>query len=146
MKKINADKTLIIITSFVFLIVLISQIGLKIPSLKGIFTDIEVFEGKAINDDNDAVNMGYLTMEMVFGEASDDFEILINGEKWESFNEKIKKIELLSTSVIEILSLSGNEAVVKITDMTDNLKIVTPRTDVNVKKGINMVARIILES
>lgn len=146
MKKINADKFLIIVTSFVFLIVLISQIGLKIPSFKGMFTDIEVFEGKAINEDSDAVNMGYITLEMISGEPSDDFEILINGEKLDLFNEKVKKIELLSTSVIEILSLSGDEATVKITNITDNLKNVTPFFDVDIKKGINMIARIILKS
>lgn len=146
MKKINTDKILIIVTSFVFIIVLISQIGLKIPSLKGMFTDIEVFEGKAIINDGDAVNMGYVTLEMVAGEPSDDFEIFINGEKLDTFDEKTKKIELLTTSVIEILALNTDSATVKITDMTDNLKNVTPVSDINIKKGINMISRIILES
>ncbi|MBE7038506.1 MAG: hypothetical protein E7404_06375 [Ruminococcaceae bacterium] len=145
MKKFNTDKFLIFLCLWVFVVVLISQIGLKIPYLKSVFTDIEVFEGKAINEDS-AINSGVITLEMVSGLPSDEFEIMINGEKYDVFDEKVKKIEILSTSVVEVLSSSKDGAVIKISDMTSNLKAVTSGIDVSIKKGINMVSRIILKS
>jgi len=145
LKKFNTDKFLIFLCLWVFVVVLISQIGLKIPYLKSVFTDIEVFEGKAINEDS-AINSGVITLEMVSGLPSDEFEIMINGEKYDVFDEKVKKIEILSTSVVEVLSSSKDGAVIKISDMTSNLKAVTSGIDVSIKKGINMVSRIILKS
>jgi len=145
LKKFNTDKFLIFLCLWVFVVVLISQIGLKIPYLKSVFTDIEVFEGKAINEDS-AINSGVITLEMVSGLPSDEFEIMINGEKYDVFDEKVKKIEILSTSLVEVLSSSKDGAVIKISDMTSNLKAVTSGIDVSIKKGINMVSRIILKS
>lgn len=145
-KKINVDKVLLYLCFSVLAIVLISQIGLKIPSVKGVFTDIEVFEGKAINEDGNVVNSGIVTLKMLNGSPCNEYEIFVNGEKVDVFDTQVKRIELLSTSVIEILSKTNENAFVQISDMTNNLKLVTVNEEIQINTGINTLGRIILKS
>lgn len=145
-KKFNIDKVLLYLTIGVFSLVLVSQIGLKIPYFKGFFTDIEVFEGKAINEDGNVINSGFVTLTMTNGTPGNEYEIYVNGEKVDVFDTKDKKIELLSTSVVEILSLTKESADVEIGDMTDNLKLVPSNKKINLVPGINMIGRINLKS
>lgn len=143
-KIIGTDTALKGACIFLFALVLISQIGLKIPFAKGFFTDIEVFEGTAVGED--AVREGVVTLSLLSGEPKNELEILVNGEKVDVFDRKEKKLELLSTSVIEIKSLKNEKCTVKITDMTDNLYAATACGEVSVTKGINFVGRIILKN
>ncbi|UKI37401.1 MAG: hypothetical protein L6V93_04435 [Clostridiales bacterium] len=67
-----------------FALVLISQIGLKIPFVKGVFSDIEVFEGTAVGDD--AVQEGVVTLTLLSGEPKKtSLKFLVNGEKVDVF-------------------------------------------------------------
>lgn len=66
-ENINVDKTLKTLCKALFALVLISQIGLKIPFVKGVFSDIEVFEGTAVGDD--AVQEGVVTLTLLVGRA-----------------------------------------------------------------------------
>lgn len=145
-KKINfnVDKILIRLCIISFAIVTASQIGLKIPAVKGIFTDIEVFEGTAVGEDKDAINSGTVTLELLEGEPKNELEIMVNGEKVDVFDKKIKEVELLSTSVVELKSLSNEKYTVRIAGMTGDLKLATAKNDIMVKKGINFVGRLIL--
>ena len=145
-RQFDIDKILKWICIVSFAVVLISQIGLKIPAVKGIFTDIEVFEGAAVGDDGDAVKSGVVTLELATGEPKNELEIMVNGEKVDVFDKKVKKIELLSTSVVEIKSLTNEKCVVKIVDMTDTLELATAKNDIAVSKGINFVGRLILKN
>ena len=45
-ENINVDKTLKTLCTALFALVLISQIGLKIPFVKGVFSDIEVLRAR----------------------------------------------------------------------------------------------------
>ncbi len=146
LKNVNIDKILLYLTLGVFLLVLISQIGLKIPFLKGFFTDIEVFEGKAVNENGNVVNSGVITLTMLSGEVGNEYEIYVNGEKVDVFDTDEKKIELLSTSVVEILSTTKKTAEIEISDITSNLTLVTSEKNIIINPGINMVARINLKS
>lgn len=142
--KISVDKMLKTISLFLFAIVLISQIGLKIPFIRGFFTDIEVFEGTAVGED--AVREGVVTLTLLSGKPKNELEILVNGEKVDVFDQTEKKLELLSTSVIEIKALKNEKYIVKISDMTDNLYLATASGEIPIIKGINFVGRIILKN
>ena len=143
-ENINVVKTLKTLCISLFALVLISQIGLKIPFVKGVFSDIEVFEGTAVGDD--AVQEGVVTLTLLSGEPKNELEILVNGEKVDVFDQTEKKLELLSTSVIEIKALKNEKYTVKISDMTDNLYLSTANGEIPITKGINFVGRIILKN
>ena len=143
-ENINVDKTLKTLCISLLALVLISQIGLKIPFVKGYFTDIEVFEGTAVGDD--AIREGVVTLTLLSGEPKNELEILVNGEKVDVFDQTEKKLELVSTSVIEIKALKNEKYTVKISDMTDNLYLTTANGEIPITKGINFVGRIILKN
>ena len=71
---------------------------------------------------------------------------MVNGEKVDVFDQTEKKLELLSTSVIEIKALKNEKYTVKISDMTDNLYLSTANGEIPITKGINFVGRIILKN
>ena len=89
---------------------------------------------------------GVVTLTLLSGEPKNELEILVNGEKVDVFDQTEKKLELLSTSVIEIKALKNEKYTVKISDMTDNLYLSTANGEIPITKGINFVGRIILKN
>lgn len=144
MKKLNTDKVLFLLLFVTLSLVFISQIGLVFPKTRDVFTNIESLEGTNYKDGD--VIKGTVTLVLADGEAGNNLEIMVNGEKIDVFDKTEKEVVVLETSVIEIYAYDLKRQVcVEVKNHSKNLTDTTKNTQIVINNGYNMVGRYLLE-
>ena len=136
------EKVYYFLLFFIFSLVVISQIMMRMEGMMGYFSAIETFEGEYIYDDG-MFNKSEIILRLK-GDLPEKFpEIYSNGKRIGFFDAKNKSIVAETDSVIEIFC-EDEPADMEIDVKWDEEKItnyVKPYP-VKIKKGFNIVARI----
>ena len=129
---------------FLLVVVSISQIGLLFVKSRQYLTNVDVLEGAISVGSQSYIDKGTLTMTLLSGKPSEKIEILVNGEVVDNFNEKIKTIDIMSQSVIEIKAPKDTPIEVELTNISDTLKTVLNNEKIYVK-GIEVLCRVVFK-
>ena len=129
-KNIFDGKVFVYLCRFAFVmfaVVVISQIGLKNEPTREVFTKIESYEG-------------------ISGEPSEDYHILVNGEKVDVLDSCKKELELYAPSVVEIYPVKkGKHLKVEMTAKSDNIEMLMDKKVVAVEDSIEVLNKIIFK-
>ncbi len=121
-------------------VVLVAQIGLRSAVTRTFFTNIESYEGVAMADAGNAVELGSITVTLLEGEPGDSVELLVNGTTAAVLDTVQKTLEIPSNCVVEV---RAKERVrVKLDAVSDNLQLVTPLSEVAVEGGCRPLCRV----
>ena len=129
---------------FLLVVVSISQIGLLFVKSRQYLTNVDILEGAISVGSQSYIDKGTLTMTLLSGKPSEKIEILVNGEVIDNFNEKIKTIDIMSQSVIEIKAPKDTPIEVELTNISDTLKTVLNNEKIYVK-GIEVLCRVVFK-
>ena len=142
-KKISIDRILFIMLFITLSVVTLSQIGLVIDETRDVFTDVGDLEGTEVPDDG--IVKGTLTLTMADGTPGNNFEILVNGEKVDVFDNRTKEIVMLETSVVEVHAFDLEMPVsVTVDKISSNLTDTTKIKEIRIENGYNMIGRYVL--
>lgn len=128
-----------------FIAAVVSQIGLKNEPTREAFTKIESYEGIEVSEGG-AIIKGTVVFDVVSGEPSEDYHILVNGEKVDVLDRDNKKLELYSPSVVEIYpDQKGKTLKLTMSAESDNLELLMDEKTVTVGDNIEVVNKIIFK-
>lgn len=147
-KNIFDGKVFVYLCRFAFVmfaLVVISQIGLKNEPTREVFTKIESYEGIEVSGDG-AIIKGTVEFTVKSGEPSEDYHILVNGEKVDVLDEKRKELDLYAPSVVEIYpAKKGKKLKVEMNAQTDNIELLMDKKAIIVEDSIEVVNKIIFK-
>lgn len=130
---------------FMFALVVISQIGLRNEPTREVFTKIESYEGIEVSDGG-AIIKGTVEFSVESGEPSDNYHILVNGEKVDVLDMPIKELDLYAPSVVEIYPVKkGEKLKVKMSAKSDNIEMLMDKKTVLVEDSIEILNKIIFK-
>ncbi len=147
-KNIFDGKVFVYLCRFAFVmffLVVISQIGLKNEPTREVFTKIESYEGIEVSGDG-AIIKGTVEFSVKSGEPSDNYHILVNGEKVDVLDSYRKELELYAPSVVEIYpAKKGEKLKVEMRAKTDNIEMLMDEKTVLVEDNISVLNKIIFK-
>lgn len=147
-KNIFDGKVFVYLCRFAFVmfaVVVISQIGLKNEPTREVFTKIESYEGIEVSGDG-AIIKGVVEFSVKSGEPSEDYHILVNGEKVDVLDSYKKELELYAPSVVEIYPVKkGKHLKVEMTAKSDNIEMLMDKKVVAVEDSIEVLNKIIFK-
>ncbi len=121
-------------------VVLVAQIGLRSAATRTFFTNIESYEGVAMTDTGNAVELGSITVTLLEGEPGDGVELLINGTPADVLDTSQKTLEIPSNCVVEVRA--KDRVRVKLDGVSDNLQLLTQLSEVTVEGGCRPLCRV----
>ena len=128
-----------------FLLLVISQIGLKNEPTREVFTKIESYEGIEVSGEG-AIIKGTVVFNVVSGKPSEDYHILVNGEKVDVLNMPIKSLDLYAPSIVEIYpQKKGKKLKVEMRAKSDNLEMLMDENAVLIEDSIKVINKIIFK-
>ena len=147
-KNIFDGKVFVYLCRFAFVmfaVVVISQIGLKNEPTREVFTKIESYEGIEVSGDG-AIIKGVVEFSVKSGEPSEDYHILVNGEKVDVLDSYKKELELYAPSVVEIYPCKkGKKLSVEMNAKSENIEMLMDKKAVTVEDSIEVLNKIIFK-
>ena len=129
----------------IFLIGVVSQIGLRNEPTRETFTKIESYEGIEVKNGG-AIVKGTVEFCVTEGEPSEDYHILVNGEKVDVLDKKKKELDLYSSAVVEIYPAKKGQSITVTLDCKDsNIEAVMDKKSVVVTDNIEVINKIIFK-
>ncbi len=128
-----------------FALVVISQMGLKNEPTRETFTKIESYEGIEVSNDG-AIIMGTVEFNVLSGEPSENYAILVNGEKVDVLDSYHKELDIYAPSVVEIYpAKKGEKLDVKMSAKSDNIELLMDKKTVEIYDDIKILNKIIFK-
>ena len=125
---------------------LLSQFFLVREETRTSFTNIENYEGKAIEHLAAAMQYGEIELSMVDARPSSKVKILVNGEAVSDFREGTVKLPVLENSLIEIDGSGYNGSfTVLFNAASDNINTSDINPKLLVNKNIEILGRILFK-
>ena len=102
--------------------VIISQTGLVIDTTRHLLTAVDILDGALPAASDGIISSGSVILRLTSGKPCEDIAILVNGDRYASFDEQTVEISISNQSVIEIVNDSKDTIEVAIESISDNLE------------------------
>lgn len=139
---INSKKIFKYVVLSLSFTVLISQICLTGNFFRSYLTNVEKLEGTVAVNSEYVAPVGYVTLVLNESKPDENIKILVNGDEYCVFDEKIKTIQIKTQSVIEIINNTKNNVAVSLDNISDNLTATLNNSNTDIE-NISVIARVV---
>ena len=101
--------------------VIVSQTALIFDTTRHFLTAVDILDGAVPASAGGIISTGTVTLRLTSGRPNDKIAILVNGDRYATFDKQTVDITITNQSVIEVVNDSNDMVEVAIENISDNL-------------------------